>query len=693
MVLYIAAIFTSAFLLFQIQPLIGKYILPWFGGTPAVWSASMLFFQVLLTGGYAYAYWLVGRLAPRRQGLVHLSLLGLAVALLAVNGWAWGAPTLPDSAWRPQDISRPLLDVLMVLFVAVGLPYFLLSTNSTLLQAWFNRDLAGKSPYWLYALSNVGSLLGLLSYPILVEPQFSLGMQSWLWSVGFGVFAALVGYLSIKTLRRAPGPVDGRVAPTGQPLSVARLLMWALMAAIASLMLLAATSQITQEVAAIPFLWVLPLTAYILSFILTFSGERWYDRRVFLPLLFVVTMAYFYVILNPQLSILFSIAVHLALLFVIAMICHGELYALRPDPAHLTSFYLMVSIGGALGGIAVNLIAPYVFDGFWEFQIGLGAAWLLMLALMLVRPRPFTPGQTKWVVAVTALAAFSLVGVLYIQVQALRESSLLLMRNFYGVVRVTENNAHDPQEQTYRMYHGTTLHGFQYADPAKRHLPTSYFTEGSGIALALINHPVRPNPMRIGVLGLGVGVQAAYGQPGDVMRFYEINPDVITIAEGAYFSYLRDSQAEIQLALGDARLVLERELAAGQPQNFDLLVMDAFSSVSIPAHLLTKEAFVLYLDHLTPDGIIAVNITNRHLNLTPVLWNVAEELNLYALYISQTPDEANRRASPNKWVLLSRDPATLSDPVFQSVAVPLSPAPPNLRLWTDDYSNLFQILK
>lgn len=693
MFLYIAAIFTSAFLLFQIQPLIGKYILPWFGGTPAVWSASMLFFQVLLTGGYAYAYWLVGKLTPRRQGLTHLSLLGLAVILLVVNGLSWGAPTLPDAAWRPQDTARPLLDVLMVLFAAVGLPYFLLSTNSTLVQAWFSRDMAGKSPYWLYALSNVGSLLGLLSYPILIEPQFSLGAQSWLWSAGFGVFAVLVGYLSFKALHRTEGQSTRSNAAAGKPVSLARLLMWALMAAIASLVLLATTSQITQEVAAIPFLWVLPLTAYILSFILTFSGERWYDRRVFLPLLLVVTVVYFVVILNPTISIIYSIVVHLALLFVIAMICHGELYALRPDPAHLTSFYLMVSVGGALGGIAVNLIAPYVFDGYWEFQIGFGAVWLLTLVLMIFRPQPFPARWARLVTIGVAIAAFSLIGVLYIQVQVLRDSSLLLMRNFYGVVRVTENDADDPQERAYLMYHGITQHGFQFTDPIKRRLPTAYFTEESGVGRAFLHHPVRPGPLRVGVLGLGVGVQAAYGQPGDVMRFYEINPDVVEVAEGAYFSYLRDSQAEIQLALGDARLVLEQELERGERQNFDLLVMDAFSSDSIPTHLLTREAFALYLEHLAPGGIIAVNITNRHLDLVPVLQRAADALNLYALRISQNPESPDSRAYPNDWILLSRDPATLSAPVFQSAAAPMPPAPANLRLWTDDYSNLFQILK
>lgn len=693
MALYVLAIFTSAFLLFQIQPLIGKYILPWFGGSPAVWSASLLFFQVLLTGGYAYAYWLVGRLAPRRQGMVHLTLLGLAVVLLAVNGLSWGAPTLPDSAWRPQDTSRPLLDVLMVLFAAVGLPYFLLATNSTLMQAWFNRDLSGQSPYWLYALSNVGSLLGLLSYPILVEPQFSLGAQSWLWSAGFGVFAGLAGYLSIKTLRWAADPMPAANPSTGKPVSVARLTMWALMAAIASLMLLATTSQITQEVAAIPFLWVLPLTAYILSFILTFSGERWYDRRVFLSLLFLATAGYFVTLFLPALNIVATIGIYLLLLFVVAMICHGELYALRPDPTHLTSFYLMVSVGGALGGIAVNLVAPYIFTGYWEFQLGLGAVWLLTLVLMIFRPQPPTLRQSKWVASVTALIAFSLVGVLYIQVQSVGETSLLMMRNFYGVVRVTENKTDDPQAQVYVMQHGITQHGLQYVDPAKRRLPTSYYVEGSGISLALVNHPARPGPLRVGVLGLGIGVQAAYGQSGDVMRFYEINPDVVEVAESTYFSYLRDSQAEIQLALGDARLVLARELSENGPQGYDLLVMDAFSSDSVPTHLITREAFALYLEHLAPGGIIAVNITNRHLNLTPVLWRAADSFGLYAVKISQTPEETNQRAYPNEWVLFSRDPAVLSAPVFQSAGVPLAPAPPNVRLWTDDYSNLFQILK
>lgn len=690
MALYIAAIFTSAFLLFQVQPLIGKYILPWFGGTPAVWSASMLFFQVLLTGGYAYAYWLVGRLPPRRQGLVHLSLLGLAVLLLLVNGVAWGTPILPNSIWRPQDATYPLLDVLMVLFAAVGLPYFLLSTNSTLIQAWFNRDMAGKSPYWLYALSNVGSLLGLLSYPILVEPQFSLGVQSWLWSAGFGVFAVLVGYLSVKTIRQNAGAAkDGTAAV--KPISPARLLMWALMAAIASLMLLATTSQMTQEVAAIPFLWVLPLMVYILSFILTFSGQRWYDRRVFLPLLFVMTAAYFFVIFAPQLSILISIAMYLGLLFVIAMICHGELYALRPDSSHLTSFYLMVSVGGALGGIAVNLIAPYIFNGYWEFQLGLGAVWILILVLMIFRPQPFPAKWARLLTTGVAVFAFSLVGVLYIQVQSFSETARVSVRNFYGVLRVNENNPNDPSSHTFSLLHGITTHGFQYVDAAKRGLPTAYYTEDSGIGLAFLYHPQRPAPLRVGVLGLGIGVQAAYGQPGDVIRFYEINPAVVEIARGEYFSFLKDSKAEIQVVLGDARLVLERELAESGSQHFDLLVLDTFSSDSIPMHLLTREAFALYLEHLSPDGILALHISNRHLDLAPVVWLLAQQAGLDGIQVQNTPTD--ERAYAAKWILLSRDPAAFSGAVFQSAGVPLVPAPPNLRLWTDDYSNLFQILK
>jgi hypothetical protein len=687
------SIFLSAFLLFQIQPMIGKFILPWFGGTPAVWSTVMLFFQVLLTGGYAYAYWLMSRVRSQRQQLVHITLLISAIALLIFLSFIWTSPITADSSWKPDTVSSPILDIFKLLIVSVGLPYFILASNGPLMQAWFSRSFPERSYARLYALSNIGSLLGLLVYPILIEPNLSLRWQGWIWAIGFMLFGLLAGWVATQSGRitRVAQLVTASTKSTDRP-SFALMSLWIALSATASLFLLSVTNQISQEVAVIPFLWILPLTLYLLSFILTFSGERGYNRKFYAGLFIISAVLTLFVMLNATyLHVYWQILAYCLLLFSVCMLCHGELYLLRPSAEHLTTFYLMVSIGGALGGIFVSLIAPIIFNGYWEFFVGLAMTIAILLTVLRSNQTKDITARARFVFIV-----FGLVTVMLAILSTYFSGTLYSKRNFYGVIRVRQIVPDGSTEIANVMSHGITVHGLQFIiNPGLRNMPTTYYVPEAGAGLAILHHPKygHDQHMRVGLLGLGVGTLAAYAQPGDVYRLYEINPVVVDLAagHGDYFSFLSDSKADISIVLGDARISLERELAEGQPQNFDVLVLDTFSSDSIPVHLVTKEAFALYLEHLALDGIIAAHITNLHLDLQPVFWQLAQYYGLNIVRINYPGDSNGGYAS--HWILLARDPALLDIPAIQERAVNLDEYSTNIKLWTDDYSNLFQILK
>lgn len=695
MTYYAVTIFLSAFLLFQVQPMIGKYILPWFGGTPAVWSTTMLFFQTLLTGGYAYAAWLVNKLSSRQQGRVHLALLGVSVGVMVVTGLMWASPILPDAAWKPTSVETPVWDIFKTLAVSVGLPYLLLATNSPLMQAWFNRTFPNRSPYRLYALSNIGSLAALTSYPTLIEPSLPLSMQGAVWSLGYGVFAAFAAYGAFKTMRQMstnPDSVDTQFLTDHAPRLITRGL-WLVLAACASALLLATTNQMTQEVAVIPFLWVLPLTIYLLTFILCFDSDRWYSRTAYTFALFAVSAIYVYVLASgPQLALVLQIGAYCLLLFVCCMICNGELVRLKPHPRYLTQFYLVISIGGAIGGIAVSLIAPYVFKGYWELPLGVLLCAILLLLVTLVN-RSLSTSRRMLRITTTMLGGVIvlLAGISFFYIQA-TVGVPFATRNFYGVLRVMEINADQPDQRAYLLAHGATSHGFQYVASAKRHLPNTYFTESSGIGLTLLNFSKPAGTRRIGVLGLGIGILAAYTQPGDTLRFYEINPDVIRLAEGAegYFSFLSDARGQVSVVAGDARLRLEQELANNQPQHFDLLVVDTFNSDAIPVHLITRQAMAIYLQHLQPDGVLAFHISNNYLDLRPVVYGLADEFQMDAAFI-ESPGEPGR-GSLSLWMLLTRNRNFLSQPAIATRTLSRANVA-RVRLWTDDYSNPFQLLR
>ncbi|MGC8874701.1 MAG: spermidine synthase [Chloroflexia bacterium] len=696
MVYYALAVLLSAFLLFQVEPLIGKIVLPWFGGASSVWSTILLFFQVLLTAGYGYAYWLVRHPRWRRQGAIHGALLLVSLALLLLLAFRWETPITPPTGLRPADPEHPIGRLFLILLVSVGLPYFLLSTNSPLMQAWFSRDVPGRLPYPLYAVSNAGSLAGLLSYPFLIEPWLTLRVQAWVWSLGYLAFILCIGVIVVRTLRfrAADGPARQEETASLEAPGAAERVLWVALPAVASALLLATTSQITQEVAPVPLLWVLPLGLYLLSFILCFSGKRWYSRRAFALSLGVGSAVLIWTLARPvAFGLVTQVALYCLVLWVACMFCHGELARLQPHPHYLTAYYLLMSVGGALGGMAVSLLAPLLFRGYWELHLGLLACWAL-LWIVVARDRPSGEGRLRWLFALAGLgtlAAFFGV-VLLAHIQASLRIPRYAVRNFYGVLRVVETRP-NPSLRAYQLNHGNTVHGFQLQDPAGRDLPTAYFTEESGIGLALRHYPRRDGGIRIGVLGLGIGTLATYAQPGDTVRFYEINPAVVALAqgEGGFFSYLARCRGRVEIVQGDARVSLERELREGQPQQYDILVLDVFSGDSIPVHLLTREAFEVYLQHLRPHGVLALHITNRYLDLRPVVWSLADHFGLKAALIESAGD--GERAYRATWMLLTDDAAFLEQPAIASRATPRPDDLRRVRLWTDDYSNLFRILK
>lgn len=679
-----ASVFLGAFLLFQVQPLFAKSILPWFGGAPAVWTTCMLFFQALLLGGYAYAHASTAKLAPRTQAILHLVLLVLAALTL---------PILPNDAARPTGDSAPVPAILRVLASSIGLPYFALAGSGPLLQAWFARSRPSASPYRLYALSNVGSLLGLVGYPFVVEPWLSTRAQAWLWSASFGGFV-LLGALAARAAWstfavRASSDASLGAAPSAPRPTWRQRATWTVLAATASALLLAVTNQMCQEVAVVPLLWVVPLALYLVTFVLCFESERWYSRSWNLPVLIlsltVLTQA---AALGARVGVWYGVPIYSVGLFVICMFCHGELAARRPGPEHLTGFYLTLALGGVLGGLFVALLAPLVFDGFDELYVVLFVVGLLALGFVW-EPRAVRIAKRRtWHPALPALVAVVLIiGAIFTMRMLVRsQPGSSETRNFFGILRVQELPAPDGNGTLRYLTHGGTRHGQQYQDDARRREPTTYYGRPSGIGVLLDELATAP-PLRVGVVGLGAGVIAAFGRPGDVYRYYEINPEVVAIAERD-FTFLADSRATIEIVDGDARLALEREL----DRRFDVLVLDAFSSDAIPLHLLTVEAFELYLSRLVPDGVLALHLTSRHLDLGPVVAGIANELGLATFEITTPADEALALLDA-RWILVARSSTAFERPRVAAAGRPLDLAGKRPLAFTDDFGNLFAVLK
>jgi hypothetical protein len=740
-----------------VQPLIAKLILPWFGGSAAVWTSCMLFFQMALLGGYAYAHWLNGQ-AGKRQSAIHIAMIVASVFLL---------PIVPNPWWKPAGGQDPLLRILGLLTATVGLPYFLLSSTSPLLQSWYSRANGGAMPYRFFALSNAGSMLGLLAYPVLVEPYLTSGQQAWGWSIAYALFAivcAAVAYLSRRghiEAEREP-PVEPGPAPAWS-----ERVLWMALAACASGLLLAVTNHLTQNVAAIPFFWVLPLSLYLLSFILCFDSDRWYKRWLFVRLGTVAIAGVAYAISEESTinDLRLAVGFFSVALFILFMVCHGELARRRPAPAYITSFYLMVSVGGAIGGLFIGFAAPYFFNALYDLPvmvsvtallflyllwrergaggpkdapetaarfldapydkplvIGLAGALFAYSAVRLVQARFFHgvaflsgPWDTIVLLSLTGLLAlylvvrttgsgednlivfslaaglaFGITGFLARDTYKSIDHARVLARNFYGALEVYDSDTDGTMGPVRTLRHGTIDHGEQFLWPQNKRFPTTYYARKSGIGLTIQSLQMS-GPMHVGMIGLGAGTITAYARPIDRYSIYDINPLVVKIAR-TQFSFLTDCMAPHEVVLGDARLSLENELASGRPRRFDVLAVDAFSGDAIPVHLLTREAFSLYWRHLNPDGVLAVHVSNRYLYLGPVVAMGAAEDHKTAKMVSfETDDRNGTEESDSDWVLVTSRPGFFDQPELK-VAHKIDPIP-NLRMWTDDYSNLYRILR
>ena len=667
--LYAISIFIGAFLLFQIQPMIAKMILPWFGGSAAVWITCLLFFQSMLLAGYLYAHVLVQFLKPSAQAALHALLL--AASLTAV-------PVGPALSWKPSGHEEPVLHILGLLTVSIGLPYVLLSATSPLLQAWYARQCRSELPYRLFALSNFASLLGLLAYPFLVEPLFPLAVQSWAWSAGYVLWAGLVIGTAATGFRKqaeaaAPAPAEdpgGAAAP-----ALSERILWLAFSCCGVVLLLAVTHHLTQNITSIPFLWILPLSLYLLSFIICFSVEPAYTRSLYLGPLAIVLVALMYGTLRYDSTTRLSLVIGFFSfgLFMLCMFCHGELARRKPSPKYLTSFYLMIAVGGALGGLLVGAAAPLLFRGYMDMPLAVAACTILLLCAHWRES-----WQSRLIAGLLCVGMAAGTGYYLLKYS---ENVAAMERNFYGSLRVMVANR-GSEFESHVLIHGSVAHGVQFMDSGRRRDTTAYYGPNSGAALVLGARGDRP--LRVGLVGLGIGTLAAYSRPGDVYRCYEINPLVVKLAR-EQFSFLADAPARIELVMGDARLALERE----SNQDYDVLVVDAFSGDAIPVHLLTREALQLYFRHLKPDGVLALHLTNNHIDLVPVADQLARALGKHAVLVESELDE-EREIYNADWVLMSSHP--LKDPQLEGASQPLR-SRPGQRPWTDDFSNLFQILK
>ena len=651
----------SALLLFSVQPVIAKIILPWFGGTAAVWSVCIFFFQGMLLAGYGYAHVLARYLAPRKQAAVHTSLLVLSLLAL---------PIVPDVSWKPSGTEDPFWRILGLLIVSVGAPYFLLSATSPLVQSWFAFRQGGVLPYRLFALSNLASLAALLVYPIAVEPASTVRQQAHIWAFAYVACALALTAAAWMQLGEHPVPEEAAAGRAPSPPWRDRML-WLLLSAIPSALLLAVTNHLCQNVAAIPFLWLLPLIVYLATFILCFDRDGLHRWPVWTFLGGAGLAAISWAELQAQLSVRVAIPLFLAGLFAVCMYCHSKLAARKPDPAHLTYFYLMISAGGAIGSLVVGMLATRLLRGYFELPLGVA---LCAFVLLFLEYRKNILTDIAWTgVAIGAVVAAGA------SILSFEGSALVAGRNFYGVLRVSESQT--PAGPARTLVHGSVNHGSQYVNSPKT--TTAYYTPHSGVALALaaIGKPQR----RVGLIGLGVGVLAAYAKAGDDFRFYEINPLVVEYAR-TKFRYLSDCPGKVEIVLGDGRIALEREA----PNGFDLLVVDAFSGDSIPVHLLSREALQLYTRHLAPGGMLAMHVSNIHLQLAPVVERVGHSLGLHTRLVAD-PKNEDTLQSPSDWVLIARNEDVFSRPPLQSSAEPLMASA--LRPWTDDYNNLLQILR
>lgn len=727
-------VFVSATLLFLVQPMYARMVQPLLGGSPAVWNTCMVFFQAALLAGYVYAHVMTKWLGVRRQALVHLIVLLFPFLVLPIG---------LTRANEPPVTENPVLWLLTLLTMSVGLPFFVISTSAPLMQKWFahmgHRD--SRDPYFLYAASNLGSMLALLGYPTVVEPYLRLSEQSRVWMLGYGVLTLLMASCALRLFLSRFDSSDRSFSPADSPGAVEsprstwRLRgRWVLLSLVPSSLLVGVTTYLTTEIGAVPLLWVLPLAVYLLTFVIVFARRPIPSHELMIRVQpFLVMPMAILTLMDRQIALGWVQFVPPLLAFLsAAMVCHGELASTRPAPAHLTEFYLWMSVGGVLGGAFNSLLAPVLFTSVVEFplvvvmacllrpnlagveswtskqrllDVGLPivmfflmAAWFI-LQKRLLATAPFTLLGGVFVVSVVAIMSYSfqarpirfglaMGAILLVPLLGIRGTTTVLHaeRSFFGIHRVelTEDGRH------HQLVHGNTIHGVQALDSAHRREPLVYYHRHSPIG-ELFGSDAAQSWRRIGIVGLGTGTLACYSRPQQEWTYFEIDPAVERLAnDPRFFTYLRDSVAPVRIVLGDARLTI----AESREHEFDLLVLDAFSSDAIPAHLLTRAAIQLYLRKLSDRGSLAFHITNRHLELSPVLARLAEDSGLTAyvgVYVP-TEDDADLFPTGSKWVVMSPDRESLAMLADDSLWTRLEPDPA-IPVWTDDFSNLFQVLK
>jgi hypothetical protein len=670
----------SAFLLFLVQPLIAKQILPWFGGSSAVWTTCMLFFQAALLLGYAYSDVSPRALGTRKQPRAHIVVALLCLLVL---------PILAPAGLKPLGGEEPISRILILLTVTIGLPYFLLSTTSPLIQSYFARLNPGRDPYRLFALSNAASLLALVSYPVWIEPFVGVRMQAFGWSALFAMFVVLVVTLAWRVSRTTETATIADAATiainrddVNEIPSATTQIRWIALSAVGSMLLLAVSNHITQNVASVPLLWILPLTIYLLTFILTFDGTGWYKRKTYVGPFFVLVASMCFLLVDKtyQFDLIIQTSVFCVGLFVVCMVCHGELVLAKPAAQQLTRFYLLVSVGGALGALLVSVVAPLLFPTYLETAVA-----LLFAAVLFIPVANATHSFLQWLAVALAIGVVG-TGAYYIKLE--HDNSLEVTRNFYGVIKIKAYDEPSSENYLVRMVHGAILHGEQYPAEKWRKEPTTYYTPTSGFGRAVndqrVKAPRTVAGIRIGMIGLGVGTVAAYCRDVDTCRIYEINAEVERLAR-KHFTYLADSKSKLDVIIGDARLSLEREA----PNQFNVLAVDAFSGDSIPMHLITDEAVRAFMNHMSRDGILAYHVSNRFLNLPPVLAEIATKENLAGVVVEDPANSENALHSSSTWVLLARNADALkgieaSKPLERTAGAPL---------WTDDFNNLISVVK
>ncbi len=728
-ILFAGTLFISASLMFVLQPLFGKLLLPLLGGSPAVWNTCMVFYQSLLFLGYLYAHFLSTRVNQRRQIMIHAAIIMISLLALPV--------ALPENIAPPTD-SNPTFWLCWTLFLAIGLPYFVISTTSPLVQKWFANigHHTSHDPYYLYAASNAGSLLALLSYPFLLEPAIGLSLQKTSWSLGYLILCALIMTCAIvlwKSQQTKTNIED--YAPETSTLSLRQKSHWMALAFVPSSLLLGLTNFISTDIASVPLLWIIPLTVYLLSFVIVFS--KWNDiihpwMVKGQPVVLIPFIAYAFI--NPaDLPYWAYLILHLLAFFFAVMVCHGELAKNRPSTQHLTSFYLIMSFAGMLGGMFNTFVAPFIFNGIYEYPLMIVAALLLrpgvvfsfsksmllqiILPLMLIMTGMIiyancTDLLQYFDIIVISLIALTLLSFLLrtkpvafafltgaiiflaLGLHGLSSHTLYQERTFFGVLAVRESVLTNEQQQAetyHELFHGTTKHGAERLADDVATIPYTYYSRPGPMGQLFKTFDTTNQHWNIGVVGLGAGALTCYAKEQQNWTLYEIDPLVVDIASNPdYFHYLQRCSQHSTLRIGDARLSLEKE----PNQHFDLLVMDAFSSDSVPTHLLTEEALNLYFDKLKPDGILAFHITNRHLLLKKVLSIHAEHLHLAALIQEFKPQQATELIVATDWVVIAKKPETLA-PLAMSRLGNWQKMPLyfDMKAWTDDYTNIISIWK